>query len=100
MSGGGGGGGKPQNTFQLNADNDSREVPNWRLWSPCFLLVHIPKSSIKSVEVPTSLQVMFAGMILVLFSFNYESSRRLIKRGKVEHATANLSRVRYTPEDK
>ena len=42
---------------------------------------------------------MFAGIILILSFFNYESPRYLIKRGKVEHAVTNLSRVRHLPTD-
>lgn len=42
---------------------------------------------------------MFAGIILILSFFNYESPRYLIKRGQVEHAIKNLSRVRGLPAD-
>jgi Sugar (and other) transporter len=42
---------------------------------------------------------MFAGIILILSFFNYESPRYLIKQGKVEHAVENLSRVRHLPAD-
>jgi Sugar (and other) transporter len=42
---------------------------------------------------------MFAGIILILSFFNYESPRYLIKGGKIEHAVTNLSRVRHLPED-
>lgn len=42
---------------------------------------------------------MFAGIILILSFFNYESPRYLIKRGEVEHAIANLSLVRHLPEN-
>lgn len=42
---------------------------------------------------------MFAGLIAILSFFNYESPRYLIKCGKKEHATINLSRVRNLPID-
>jgi Sugar (and other) transporter len=42
---------------------------------------------------------MFAGIILILSFFNYESPRYLIKRGNVEHAVTNLARVRHLPPD-
>ena len=42
---------------------------------------------------------MFAGIILILSFFNYESPRYLIKRGQDEHAIVNLARVRGLPRD-
>jgi hypothetical protein len=44
--------------------------------------------------VPTTIHVMFAGLILILSFFNYESPRYLVKIGKDDKATANLARVR------
>jgi hypothetical protein len=42
---------------------------------------------------------MFAGLILILSFFNYESPRFLIKKGKDELATINLARIRHLPVD-
>ena len=42
---------------------------------------------------------MFAGIIFIVSFFNYESPRYLIKCGKTEEATRNLSRVRGLPMD-
>jgi len=61
--------------------------------------LHIPKTSPNSWEVPTSIHLMFAGIIFILSFFNYESPRYLIKAGQREHAVANLARVRGLPID-
>jgi len=61
--------------------------------------LHIPKTSPTSWEVPTSIHLMFAGIIFILSFFNYESPRYLIKAGKREHAVTNLARVRGLPMD-
>jgi hypothetical protein len=50
-------------------------------------------------EVPTSLHVIFAGLIFCLSFFQYESPRYLIKRGQFEKAITNLSRIRNLPTD-
>jgi hypothetical protein len=42
---------------------------------------------------------MFAGIILILSFFNYESPRYLVKIGQDDKATANLARVRGLPID-
>ncbi|KAL4745935.1 hypothetical protein BDW72DRAFT_207785 [Aspergillus terricola var. indicus] len=49
--------------------------------------------------VPTSLHIMFAGVIFLLSFLQYESPRYLIKRGQVEKATSNLSRLCHLPPD-
>ncbi|KAG7115308.1 quinate permease like protein [Verticillium longisporum] len=49
--------------------------------------------------VPTSLHIMFAGIIFILTFFQYESPRFLVKQGKVEEATAVMSHLRHLPED-
>jgi MFS family permease len=49
--------------------------------------------------VPTSLHIIFAGLILVLTVFQYESPRYLVKRGKVEKAFEVMSRLRQLPQD-
>jgi MFS family permease len=61
--------------------------------------LHIDPTSKDSWLVPTSLHIMFAGIILSLSFFNYESPRYLIKRGKVQEAVQNLARVRQLPQD-
>tara|TARA_R110002060_G_scaffold26476_2_gene36011 strand:+ start:607 stop:1638 length:1032 start_codon:yes stop_codon:yes gene_type:complete len=42
---------------------------------------------------------MFAGIIIILSFFNYESPRYLVKCGKDDEATTNLARVRNLPVD-
>lgn len=49
--------------------------------------------------VPTTIHVMFAGIIIILSFFNYESPRYLVKIGKDDAATTNLARVRGLPVD-
>lgn len=49
--------------------------------------------------VPTTIHIMFAGIILILSFFNYESPRYLIRRGQDEAATRNLARIRNLPMD-
>jgi MFS family permease len=44
--------------------------------------------------IPTAIHVMFAGLIMILSFFNYESPRYLVKIGHADKATANLARVR------
>ncbi|KAI2786963.1 hypothetical protein POX_g09360 [Penicillium oxalicum] len=53
----------------------------------------------KRWEVPTSLHIIFAGLIFLLSFLQCESPRYLIKRGKVEQAIANLSRLRNLSPD-
>ncbi|RFU79739.1 major facilitator superfamily domain, general substrate transporter [Trichoderma arundinaceum] len=50
-------------------------------------------------EVPTSLHLIFAGLILMLSFFNYESPRYFIKAGQPQLALENLCRLRQLPED-
>lgn len=61
--------------------------------------LHISKTSSDSWLVPTSIHIMFAGIILILSFFNLESPRFLIKKGNVDHAIRNLSHVRGLPAD-
>lgn len=56
--------------------------------------LHISKTSSNSWVVPTTIHVMFAGIIFILSFFNYESPRYLVKCGQDDKATANLARVR------
>ncbi|KAL4890640.1 general substrate transporter [Aspergillus ambiguus] len=50
-------------------------------------------------EVPTSLHIIFAGLIALLSLLQYESPRFLVKKGKYEQALKNLARVRNLPQD-
>ncbi|GAB7344327.1 hypothetical protein MBLNU457_2192t1 [Dothideomycetes sp. NU457] len=61
--------------------------------------LHINQNTVAAWMVPTSLHLMFAGIIFVLSFFNCESPRYLVKQGKVELALYNLSRIRKLPED-
>ncbi|CEJ61666.1 Putative Quinate permease [Penicillium brasilianum] len=61
--------------------------------------VNMGDNTHKRWEVPTSLHVIFAGLIFVLSFFQYESPRYLIKQGQVDKAISNLSRIRNLPAD-
>ncbi|KAH8701005.1 putative MFS quinate transporter [Talaromyces proteolyticus] len=50
-------------------------------------------------EVPTSLHIMFAGIILVLSFFQHESPRYYVKVGQDEKALHVMSRIRNLPPD-
>ncbi|EYE92879.1 putative MFS quinate transporter [Aspergillus ruber CBS 135680] len=49
--------------------------------------------------VPTSLHIIFAGLIFVLTLFQHESPRYLVKKGKEDQALKNLCRLRKLPGD-
>ncbi|KAJ5943751.1 hypothetical protein N7516_003919 [Penicillium verrucosum] len=49
--------------------------------------------------VPTSLHIIFAGLIFILSFLQYESPRYLVKRGQLEKAISNLSKIRGLPSD-
>jgi hypothetical protein len=49
--------------------------------------------------VPTSIHIMFAGLIFLLSFVQYESPRYLVKRGQHERAITVLSRLRGLPSD-
>ncbi|GAB7350771.1 hypothetical protein MBLNU459_g1313t1 [Dothideomycetes sp. NU459] len=61
--------------------------------------LHINKLSPNSWVVPTTIHIMFAGIILILSFFNYESPRFLVKRGQVERAITNLARCQLHEEE-
>ncbi len=61
--------------------------------------LHIDKNSYNSWVVPSSIHLMFAGIIFILSWFNKESPRFLVRSGKVDEAVANLSRIRGLPAD-
>ncbi|KAI9054819.1 hypothetical protein LZ554_001964 [Drepanopeziza brunnea f. sp. 'monogermtubi'] len=56
--------------------------------------LHMREGSSNQWVVPTTIHLMFAGVITILSFFNYESPRYLVKIGKVDRATVNLARVR------
>ncbi|KAJ5987670.1 hypothetical protein N7522_011918 [Penicillium canescens] len=56
--------------------------------------VNMGDSTHKRWEVPTSLHIMFAGIIFIMSFFQYESPRYLIKDGKDEAACKTLARLR------
>ncbi|KAF4122018.1 Sugar (and other) transporter [Geosmithia morbida] len=56
--------------------------------------VHIDGESNDRWLVPTSLHIIFAGLVLVLTFFQSESPRFLVKQGKVEQATRVLAWIR------
>ncbi|KAJ5301277.1 hypothetical protein PENANT_c023G11823 [Penicillium antarcticum] len=49
--------------------------------------------------VPTSLHIIFAGLIFLLSFVQYESPRYLVKRGQLDKAISNLARIRGLPAD-
>ncbi|KAJ5618542.1 Major facilitator superfamily domain general substrate transporter [Penicillium herquei] len=61
--------------------------------------VNIGDNTHKRWEIPTSLHIMFAGLIFILSFLQYESPRYLIKRGNTEKALSNLARIRNLPMD-
>ncbi|KAE8354614.1 general substrate transporter [Aspergillus coremiiformis] len=61
--------------------------------------VNLGDNTHKRWEVPTSLHIIFAGLIFILSFTQYESPRYLIKKGNYEAALKNLSRIRQLPED-
>ena len=61
--------------------------------------LHIDKNSYNSWVVPTSIHLMFAGIIFILSWFNNESPRLLVKKGKIDHAIRTLARLRGLPAD-
>ncbi|KAG4413296.1 hypothetical protein IFR04_013556 [Cadophora malorum] len=61
--------------------------------------LHIKEGTTNQWVVPTTIHVMFAGIIIILSFFNYESPRYLVKCGKDDEATTNLARVRNLPVD-
>lgn len=61
--------------------------------------LHISDKTTTRWVVPTTLHIMFAGIIFLLSFLNHESPRYLVRCGKDEHATINLARVRNLPAD-
>ncbi|ORY59654.1 putative MFS quinate transporter [Pseudomassariella vexata] len=48
---------------------------------------------------PTSLHIIFAGIIFILSFFQYESPRYLVKRGQHEEALVNMAHIRHLTVD-
>ncbi|KAI1101686.1 putative MFS quinate transporter [Jackrogersella minutella] len=48
---------------------------------------------------PTSLHIIFAGLIFILTFFQYESPRFLVKQGKFQKAAENMAHIRNLPVD-
>jgi hypothetical protein len=59
--------------------------------------LHIDKNSYNAWVVPTTIHIMFAGIIFILSWFNNESPRYLIRSGKVDGAVSNLAKLRGLP---
>ncbi|KAJ5083099.1 hypothetical protein N7532_012142 [Penicillium argentinense] len=61
--------------------------------------VNLGDNTHKQWEVPTSLHIIFAGLIFILSFLQYESPRYLIKQGQLDKAIDSLSRVRNLSPD-
>ncbi|KAJ5652941.1 hypothetical protein N7507_010367 [Penicillium longicatenatum] len=61
--------------------------------------VNIGDTTHKRWEIPTSLHVIFAGLIFLLSFLQFESPRYLVKQGQTEKAITNLARIRNLPPD-
>ncbi|KAL4815038.1 general substrate transporter [Aspergillus spinulosporus] len=61
--------------------------------------VNMGDNTHKRWEVPTSLHIMFAGLIFLLSFLQLESPRFLVKRSRYEEALVNLSKIRGLPTD-
>ncbi|KAM5451982.1 hypothetical protein McanCB49686_005446 [Microsporum canis] len=61
--------------------------------------LHISSKSQNQWIVPTSLHLMFAGIILLLSIGVHESPRYLASKGEKELATSTMAKIRNLPED-
>ncbi|KAH7411519.1 putative MFS quinate transporter [Cadophora sp. MPI-SDFR-AT-0126] len=61
--------------------------------------VNLGEKTIARWEVPTSLHLMFATIILALSFFQLESPRYLIKKGRDEEAIQNMAHIRHLSTD-
>lgn len=61
--------------------------------------VNLGDTSHRRWMVPTSLHILFAGIIFCLTFLQYESPRFLIKKGRSEQAVEVMSRLRQLPPD-
>ncbi|KAK1579163.1 general substrate transporter [Colletotrichum navitas] len=61
--------------------------------------IHLGDNTHNRWLVPTSLHIIFAGVIFILTFFQYESPRFLVKQGKIEQATDVMAHLRNLPVD-
>ncbi|KAJ5771566.1 Major facilitator superfamily domain general substrate transporter [Penicillium odoratum] len=61
--------------------------------------VNIGDTTHQRWEIPTSLHIIFAGLIFLLSFLQYESPRYLVKRDQPEKAIQTLARIRNLPPD-
>ncbi len=61
--------------------------------------LHVSASSRVQWVAPTSLKIIFAGILFIGSWFCKESPRWLMKKNKVDQAYRNLSKIRNLPED-
>lgn len=61
--------------------------------------LHMNPESAERWLVPTSVHIIFAGLILILSVFQSESPRFLVMKGRSVQATKVLARLRQQPED-
>ncbi|RDW86983.1 putative MFS quinate transporter [Aspergillus mulundensis] len=61
--------------------------------------VNMGDNTNKRWEVPTSLHIMFAGIIFLLSFLQIESPRFLVKRARYDEALTNLAKIRGLPTD-
>ncbi|EPE03061.1 mfs quinate transporter [Ophiostoma piceae UAMH 11346] len=61
--------------------------------------LHLGDTSHSRWQVPTSLHIMFAGLIFGLMFLQYESPRFLVKQGRTAQAVEVMSRLRNLPPD-
>ncbi|GME75521.1 unnamed protein product [Ambrosiozyma monospora] len=63
-------------------------------------ILHIPDTDEKQWTIPTAVKIILAGIIFILsFLFCIESPRWLIKKGDIDQASINFSKLRHLPED-
>lgn len=61
--------------------------------------IHLGDNTHSRWLLPTSLHIMFAGLVFFLSFFQYESPRFLVEKGKVDEATTVMARLRGLSED-
>jgi MFS family permease len=61
--------------------------------------IHIPDDDRNQWVIPTSVQIIYAGIFFIGSFFTIESPRWLYKIGKNEQAASALSRIRNLPQD-